>query len=167
MPAERSDSPGDLREDLARREIDQSAHEVEASAADTGRMQSLELRVRDVATDGRHAARAAAGMDKRVDERAIVVAVAGRLHDDIALEPEKIAQREQLFLRRVAWRVFALRCVGKRPLRSEDVAMRVHRTRRYREAGLRRSRIKRQVVCIHAIQSIYLRPAFASASRMP
>src|SRR5437762_21157 len=94
-----------------------SSYEGEAGAAASGRMQSIELRVRDVATDGRHAARAAAGMDKGVDERAIVGAVAGRLHDDIALEPEKIAQCEQLFLRRVAWRVFARRRVGKRPLR--------------------------------------------------
>ena len=39
---------------------------------------------------------------------AVVGAVAGRLHDHVAREAEKIAQRAQLFLRRVAGRVFAL-----------------------------------------------------------
>ena len=52
-----------------------------------------------VATPRARSVRAA----QRVDQRAVVRAVAGGLHDHVALEAQEIAQREQLFLRRVAW----------------------------------------------------------------
>ena len=68
--------------------------------------------------DGRHAARPAAGRLERIDERAIVAAVAGRLHDHVPGETEVIAQREQLLLRRVAGRVLPLGRVGELDLRA-------------------------------------------------
>ena len=50
---------------------------------------------------------------QRVDHRAVVRVVAGRLHDHVLVEAEEVAQREQLLLRRVARRVLALRREGK------------------------------------------------------
>ena len=107
------------------------------------------------------AARPAAGVDERVDERAVVVAVTGRLHDDVALEPEVVAQREQLFLRGVAGRVLALGRIGERRARPEHVAMRVHRAGRHHESRLRRVRVEGQIVGIHDHDA--LRSARASA----
>ena len=85
---------------------------------------------------GCNAARQPASALQRVHERAIVVAVAGGLHDHVALETEEIAQGEELLLGRVARRVLPLRRVGKHGGRAEDVAVCVHgaRRRRYRQA---------------------------------
>jgi hypothetical protein len=119
-------------------------------------------------------------VDERVDERTVVVAVAGRLHDDVALEPEVVAQREQLFLRGIAGRVLALGRIGEGIARPEYVAVRIHGPGRHRETRLRRVRVKGQIVGIHGhaaidwfsrfgavSQSTYFRPALASASRIP
>ena len=65
------------------------------------------------APDGGDAARLAAGRLERIDHRAVVGAVAGGLHDDVAREAEVVAQREQLLLARVAGRVLALGRVGE------------------------------------------------------
>jgi hypothetical protein len=61
-----------------------------------------------------------------------------RLDDDVLVEAEMIAQREQLGLRRVARRVLPLRRVGKLLARSKNVTVRVDRTGRDREGRLRR-----------------------------
>ena len=72
-----------------------------------------------------------------------------RLHDHVLVEAEKIAQREQLFLRRVARRVFALRRIGKFRLRPEHMAMRIDRARRRLEFRLRRIGMERDVTRRH------------------
>jgi hypothetical protein len=75
-------------------------------------------------------------MHERIDQRAIVGAMAGRLHDDIARKAEMIAQREQLRLRRIAWSIFALGRVWKLAARAEYVTVRVDAARRHLEARL-------------------------------
>jgi len=75
-------------------------------------------------------------MVERIDHRAVVGAVTGRLHDDVARETQMIAQRKQLLLRRIAGRVFALRHIGKFGAGAEHMAMRIDGAGRHREVGL-------------------------------
>ena len=75
--------------------------------------------------------------------------MAGRLHDHVLIEAEKVAQREQLLLGRIAGRVFALGRVGKRRFRAEHMAMRIDRTRRWLVFRLRRIGMKRDVAGAH------------------
>jgi hypothetical protein len=49
---------------------------------------------------------------QRIDQRAVVGAVAGGLHDHVLVEAQVVAQREQLLLAGVARRVLALGRVG-------------------------------------------------------
>ena len=122
----------DLEQHLARREIHEPPDEVEAGAAHAGGVHGLELGVGDVAADRGHAACPIVGMGERIDQRAVVVAVAGRLDDDVALEAEEVAQREQFLFRRVARRVLALLRIRKRGRRTEHMAVRVDRAFRRR-----------------------------------
>jgi hypothetical protein len=55
-------------------------------------MHCLQLGIADVSPDRRNAARLAIGMLERIDHRAVVGAVTGGLHDDVAREAEMIAQ---------------------------------------------------------------------------
>ena len=84
VPAELGDAPGDLHQLVFRGEVDQALDEIEADAADAGVMERLKLVVRNAAPHGRHAARAPAARNARVDHGAVVGAVAGRLHDHVA-----------------------------------------------------------------------------------
>ena len=97
--------------DLARGGIHQPLDEIEAHAAHAGfvnRRQFVSV------ISGRRKRHPWPGRAlERVHDGAIVVAVAGGLHDDVALEAEEIAQGEELLLGRVAGRVFALRRIGK------------------------------------------------------
>ena len=99
-------------------------------------MEPLQFFVGDIPPDGRDAARFAAARETRVDHRAVVGAVAGRLHNDVAGKAEVIAQGEQLRLARVAWRVLALGGIGEFGPRAEHVAMRVDAAGRQGEARL-------------------------------
>ena len=117
------------------REIDQALDEIEAHAAHAGVMHRLQFGVADAALDGGDAARSAAGMDERIDHGAVVGAVAGGLHHDVAGEAEMVAQRVELLLRRIAGRVFALRRERKFGARAEHMAVRVHRACRHLEPG--------------------------------
>ena len=101
---------------------------------------SPQLAVGDAAADGGHAARPAAARAARVGHRAVVRAVAGGLHDDVAREAEVVAQREQLRLARVAGGVLPLGRVRELRARAEHVAVRVHRAGRRREPRLARAR---------------------------
>src|SRR5262249_49788811 len=67
---------------------------------------------------------------ERIDHRAVVFAVARRLNDHVLVEAEKVAQRGELLLGRIARRVFALGRVGELALVPEPVAGRVARPRR-------------------------------------
>ena len=103
---------------------------VAQAGADAGGVHRFQFGVGHVAPDRHDAARHAVGVHERVDERAVVVAVAGRLHDHVAREAEEVAECEELLLRRVARRVFALRRVGENSPRTEHMTVRVHRARR-------------------------------------
>ena len=120
------------------REVDEALDEVEAHAAHAGRVHRLQLVVCDAAAHGRDSARLAVRMRQRIHHRAVVGAVAGGLHDDIAREAEVVAQREQLLLAGVARRVLALRREGELRAGAEHVAVRVDGTGRQLEAGLAR-----------------------------
>ncbi len=98
----------DLVEHFTRREVHEPLHEVEPRAAHAGIVHVLQLRVGDAAIDGGDAARSVVRRTQRVHERPIVGAVAGGLHDHVLVEAETVAQREELFLRGVARRVFPL-----------------------------------------------------------
>jgi hypothetical protein len=74
-------------------------------------------------------------MLERIDHRAVVGAMTGRLHDDVARKTEMVAQRKQLLLRRIAGRVFALRHIGKFGAGAEHMAMCVDGAGRHLEAG--------------------------------
>ena len=120
--------------------LDQAPDEVEPHAADARLVELAQLGVGDVRPDGRDAACPAAGRPHGVDHRAVVRAVAGGLDDDVAADPEVVAQREQLLLAGVARGVLALRREGELVARPEDVAVRVDRADREREGrgrGLR------------------------------
>src|SRR5262249_57441293 len=67
------------------------------------------------------------------------------LEDEVLVEAEEVAQREELLLRRVARRVLALGRERKRRLRPEHVAVRAHRAGRRRICRLRRVRMERDI----------------------
>src|SRR6516164_8339326 len=76
-------------------------------------------------------------MQQRVDHRAVIGAMAGRLHDHIPRESKMITQRVKLPPGCVAGRVFALRCIRILRARTEDMAMRVNGAARHLEVWLR------------------------------
>ncbi len=127
MPAELLDAGGNLHQLVSRGEIDEPLDEVETHAAHAGFMQRMKFAISDVAADGRDAARSAGGMVERIDHRAVVGTVTGRLYNYIAREPEMIAQGKELRLRCIAGRVFALSRIGEFCAGTEDMTVRVDR----------------------------------------
>ena len=81
---------------IGRHTVDQSLDEVEAHPAHTGSVQVGEVGIRHIAAHRGHPASAAFAAAQRVDESAVVGAVAGGLHDDVPVESELITQREEL-----------------------------------------------------------------------
>ena len=125
MPIVLDNALGDLFEFVHRREVDETLDEIEAHAAHAGLMQPLQFGVAHVAPDGRDSARSALAREQRVDHRAVVGAMTRRLHDDVAIEAETVAKREQLRLAGVARGVFALGRVRELGPRPKHMAMRV------------------------------------------
>ena len=80
------------------------------------------------------------------DHGAVVGAVAGRLDDDVAVEAEEVAQREQLLLAGVDRRVLALRRVGEDVAGAEHVAVGVDRAGRRDVGRLAGVRVEREPV---------------------
>ena len=80
-------------------------------------------------------------MLEHVEQSGIVTPVARGLHDDVLVESEKVAQREELLAARVARSVFALGREGEDGSRSEDVAMGIHCSRWHCEGRLRGIRV--------------------------
>ena len=119
-------------------EFDEALDEIETDAFHTGFVQIFQLGVGDFFADEGNTLSFAVGMNERVDQRAIVRVMTGRLHDHVLVEAEKIAQRKQFFLWRIAGRVFPFRRERKRRLRTEHMAMRVDRARRRLVFRLRR-----------------------------
>ena len=149
MPAELFDARGDPRQHVAWREIDQPLKEIKPHAAHAGFIHPLQLGVGHLFADESDALGSAIGRFERVDHRAIVLGMGRGLHNHVLVEAEKIAQREQLFLRRVARRVFALRRVRKFVFRTEHMAMRINRARRRLELRLRRVGMERDIARRH------------------
>src|SRR5690606_9995857 len=111
-------------------------------------------------------------------------AVAGGLHDDVAVEAEVVAQREELRGRRVARGVLALRGIGELRPGPEHVAVRVDGALGQPEGGRARPVVPVQPagrllesagygpracrgVSVRHQSSTYSRPAAARGSRMP
>ena len=115
---------------VLRRRIDQPLDEIEAHALHAGAVQLLELLVGEALVDEGDALRLAVRRHQRIDQRAVVGVVAGRLHDHVLVEAEEVAALEQRLLRRVARRVLALRRERKLRLRPEHVAVRIDRAGR-------------------------------------
>ena len=87
--------------------------------------------------DHRDAARLAVRLRDGVQRRAIVGAVAARLHDDVACKAEPVAQREQHLGSGILRQIFRLGAERELRHRAEDMAMRVDRARAAgRSAGL-------------------------------
>ena len=136
MPAELRHPRGDPLQHVARGEIDQALDEIKPHAANAGSVHAIELVVGHLFAHEGDALGPALRRFERVHHGAVVLAVAGGLDDHVLVEAEKVAQREQLFLRRIAGRVFALRRIGEFGLRPEHVAMRIDRAGRRLELGL-------------------------------
>ena len=96
MPVVLDNALGDLFEFVHRREVDQPLDEIEAHAAHARLMQALQFRVGHVAPDGRDSARSALARKQGVDHRAVVGAMTSRLHDDVAIEAETVAQERTI-----------------------------------------------------------------------
>src|SRR5512138_1553276 len=75
--------------------------------------------------------------------------MAGCLHDHVAFETEEVTQRPELFLRRIARCVLALRGVREYIAGPKNVAMRIDRARRGAERRPRRVRMKDEPSGIH------------------
>ena len=120
-------------------------HEVEADAADAARVQILEILVREGLVDVRDAAIAAAALRDRVEDHGVVDAVAARVHEHGAREPERLLQLNEPLERRVGRRVAAIRRVRIFVAGTEDVAVRVARARR--RTVLRRPGVRRPAPC--------------------
>ena len=87
-----------------RRDVDQALHEVEAHAAHAGVMQLAQVALSVTSRETVATPRARpAELRSASDQRAIVGAMTGALHDHVALEAQEIAQRQELFLGRIAW----------------------------------------------------------------
>ena len=99
-------------------------HVMEARAAETGSIETLEFSVADRRLHKRDAAIGAAFGGERVGGGGIIGAVAGGVHDHAMFDAEQIVQREQFFLGRV---LFGQAHVGegKAAFRSHDMHMRV------------------------------------------
>src|SRR5690606_23863507 len=127
MPAELRDPLGDAKEYFLGCRIDEAFYEIETHGANARRIHLFELVVADILPHDGNAARKAARRFQRIDQRIVILAVAGGLHDDVAGEAEIVAQPEQLLLRRIAGRVFPLRRVREEMRRAENMAMRIDR----------------------------------------
>src|SRR5262249_36409003 len=149
VPTERRHARGDALEHLARGEVDQEPHEIEAYAAHAGAIHRLEFGIGDLLADEGDALSLAGRAFERIDHRAIVLRMTGCLHDDVLVEAEKVAQREQLLLRRVTRGVFALARIRKFAFGPEPVAVRIDGARRRRKFRLRRIGMKGDVAWTH------------------
>ncbi len=149
MPAELGHAAGHIAIDLMGHLVGQARHEVETAGLDAGLVQFGQFAVGDVRIDHRHAPGLIVRMDQGVHQGAVVRAVATGLHDHIALEAQKVAQGEQLFLGGVAGGVLAAGMIGKHVARAEHVAVRVHRALGRDEGRLGWIGHKRQIVGIH------------------
>src|SRR6266851_3263965 len=125
MPLQGCEAGCQLDDFLDRGRAAEMLHEVEAETAETLAVQLLQCRVRDRYGRERDAAVSPAARRNRIGDDTVVESMAGRLHDDAALDAQHRMQREQTFLRRVRRRE---RPIGGelKPCRgSEDVTVRV------------------------------------------
>src|SRR5690606_40574817 len=88
MPAELRDPLGDAKEYFLGCRIDEAFYEIETHGANARRIHLFELVVADILPHDGNAARKAARRFQRIDQRIVILAVAGGLHDDIAGEAE-------------------------------------------------------------------------------
>jgi len=149
MPADLLHPRGDPLQHVARGEIDQPLEEIEPHAADAGFVHPFQLVVGHLFADKGDALGAAVGGVKRIDHGAVVFGVTRGLDDHILIEAEKVAQREQLLLRRITGRVFALRRIGKFRLGAEHMTMGIDGARRRFEFRFRRIGMERNVTRRH------------------
>lgn len=96
MPAQRCNAVGNLQQFVLGCEVHQALDEVKAHAAHASGMQAFEFGVAHIALERDDAARAALGALQRIDQRAVVCAVAGCLHDHVARKAQAVAQRKQM-----------------------------------------------------------------------
>ena len=108
MPAQRRDLLRDGGQVFLGGGTDQALEEVEPHAPHTASSSLRSSRLGDIRTDGGDTARPATGGLDGVDHGAVVRAVAGCLHDDVAADAQVVAEGEKLLLARVARGVLAL-----------------------------------------------------------
>ena len=149
VPTQRRDAFDDAVVVLVGLGVDQSAHKVEAHTANTRLVHLGELLVAHVGLDRRDPAGPAVGGGQRVEHRGVVRTVARRLDDDVAFDPEVIAQGKQLLLARVARRVLALGREGELLTGTENVTVRVDGPTGQHETWRAGTRVKDQPVGIH------------------
>ena len=92
MPAQRRDFVGDFQQFFLGSEVHQAFNKIKAHAAHTGFVQALQFFVADIAFYGGDAARQLARALQRIDQGAVVGAVAGGLHNHVARKTQMVAQ---------------------------------------------------------------------------
>jgi hypothetical protein len=143
VPAELGDARGDPLHHVLRRGIDQPLDEVEAHALDARVVQLLQAGVGDLLADEGTALGLAVGGHQRIDQRAVVGVMAGRLHDHVLVEAEEVAALRKVSFGASHGVYLRLGANGKHCLRPEHVAVRVDRARRRLELRLRRIGMER------------------------
>ncbi len=141
VPAQRRDPAGHRLQGLARGRIHQAPDEVETHCAYPGLVQPPQFGVGDVGADRRHAPGARTGRAQGVHQGAVVRAVAGGLHDDVAADAQVVAQGEQVVPGGVDGCVLPLGGEGELGGGAEDVAVGVDRSRRQDEGGCGRAAV--------------------------
>ena len=149
VPAEGNDPFGDGLEVFMGQLVHKPLDEVETHPAHTCGMERLELGIGDIPPHGGNAPRQPIAVLQGIDQGAIIGAVAGGLHDDVAGKAQVVAQGPEPILPRVTGRVLAFRCERETGRRPKYVAVRIHCPRWWLVCGLRWRGMKGQPVWIH------------------
>ena len=157
MPAERLDLAHHAFQQVEIRHAAEMLDEVEADAPHAGQSHLRIIGRRRLRIDDRHAAVVFRPPCECVEHRAVVAAVARRLHDDGPVDAEMRMQRREILLRRILRRVAPVRCVRKHRAGAEHVTMGIGRSRR---------ELERRFASLGEISRHLLCPSgFVSASR--
>ena len=126
------------------RPLAQMAHEIKANTAKALCVETLELRVADRGRRQCDTAVIALLGGDGIGHHAVVIAVAGGLHDDAMPDAQQRVQREQLFLRRVGRNEGCAGGIGEHRAGPEHVHMRIAGALGQLQCGLvRRGEVRR------------------------
>ncbi|MNS84617.1 hypothetical protein D3C72_1184500 [compost metagenome] len=146
VPAQRRDQGDHVVEHGRVRRAAQVRHEVEARGAHAAIMQLLDAGRRSIRPQQGHAAIAPAALRQRIQQGAVVRAVAVGLHHHRALDAQVRMQRGHGRVRRIGRRVRPALGIREHIARPEHMAVRVASARRQRVARTGRRRKRRTAI---------------------